>query len=68
MEYYYPFHQGALDYISYDDIENVDMIGHGRNGGCFKVKWNGVEYAMKQFDIGRNGDGYFINEICAYML
>jgi hypothetical protein len=68
MEYYYSFHQGTLDYVLYDDIAIINVLGEGRNGACFKVKWNGVECAMKQFDIGRDGDKYFEKEIRAYML
>ena len=60
-------HQGALDYVAYDDITILGVVGEGRNGGCFKVKWKGTEYAMKQFDIGRDGDEFFQNEIRAYM-
>lgn len=32
------------------------------------MKWNDTEYAMKQFDIGRDGDRYLKEEIVAYML
>ena len=67
-EYYYPIHDGAIAFVPYDNIVTVGVLGEGRNGGCFKVKWNGTEYAMKQFDIGRNGDKYFVKEIRAYML
>ena len=54
-------------YVAYDDITILGVVGEGRNGGCFKVKWKGTEYAMKQFDIGRDGDEFFQNEIRAYM-
>ena len=68
MEHFYPIHHGALDFVPFDEIVIGDVLGNGRNGACFKVRWNGVEYAMKQFDIGRDGDVYFEKEIRAYML
>jgi len=68
IEYYYPIHHGAIAFAPYDDIVEVGVLGEGRNGGCFKVKWKGTEYAMKQFDIGKHGDKYFLKEIRAYML
>ena len=68
MEYYFSIHQGALDYIPFDELVIGDVIVQGRNGPCYKVKWNGMEYAMKQFDIGQDGDVYFVKEVRAYML
>ena len=68
MEYFFPLHQGAFEFTPFEDIEILGVIGYGRNGACFKVKWDGSEYAMKQFDIGRDGDTYFSNEIRAYVL
>ena len=57
-----------LEHIPWDSFEILDVLGYGWNGACFRVKWNGTEYAMKQFDIGRHGDTYFRQEIRAYML
>ena len=68
MEYFYPLHHGALPFVPYNEIVKVGVLGQGRNGSCFKVKWNDTEYAMKQFDIGRYGDTYFEREVQAYML
>jgi hypothetical protein len=68
IEYYYPIHRGAIAFAPYDDIVTVGVLGQGRNGGCFKVKWKGIEYAMKQFDIGKHGDKHFVKEIRAYVL
>jgi hypothetical protein len=68
MKFYYPIHQGVLDCVPLDSIEILGVLGQGRNGACFRVKWNGVECTMKHFDIGRDGDIYFEKEICAYML
>ena len=68
MEYFFSLHQGALELVPLDQIEMMGVLGYGRNGACFKVIWNGTKYAMKQFDIGRDGDRYFRKEICAYML
>jgi hypothetical protein len=56
-----------LPYVTIDKIEIIDVIGAGRNGCCFKVNWNGQMYAMKQFDIVRDGDTYFKKELCAYL-
>jgi hypothetical protein len=61
-------HQIPIPQASFDDIVVLGAIGFGRNGCCFRVKWNGQEFAMKQFDIGRDGDKYYTNEIIAYML
>jgi hypothetical protein len=57
-----------VPYVPFEDIEVINVVGRGRNGGCFKVKWNSTEYAMKQFDIGRDGDEYFCKEIKAYVI
>jgi hypothetical protein len=57
----------ALPNISYNDIAIGDVIGHGRNGSCFKVVWNGQEFAMKQFDMGKGGEAPYRKEIAAYM-
>jgi hypothetical protein len=67
-ERFFPLHHGAITYVPYKEIVTVGVIGTGRNGACFKVKWNGREYAMKQFDIGRCGDKYFERELQAYMM
>jgi hypothetical protein len=56
-----------LPYVAINKIEIIDGIGAGRNGCCFKVNWNGQMYAMKQFDIVRDGDAYFKKELCAYL-
>jgi hypothetical protein len=71
MQYFYPLHQGALIYVPLKHTsldKEREAIGVGRNGACFKVKWNETEYALKQFDIGRHGDMNFVKEISAYML
>jgi hypothetical protein len=56
-----------LLFVAIDKIEIIDVIGAGRNGCCFKVNWNGQMYAMKQFDIVRDGDTYFKKELRAYL-
>jgi hypothetical protein len=56
-----------LPYVAINKIEIIDVIGAGRNGCCFKVNWNGQIYAMKQFDIVRDGDSCFKKELCAYL-
>jgi predicted Ser/Thr protein kinase len=61
-------YHGTLEHVSINDIVIDCVLGEGRNGACFKVKWNGVDCAMKQFDIGRDGDVFFKREIQAYML
>ena len=68
MASFLPLHRGELILASLDEIEIMGVLGYGYNGVCFKVKWNGTEYAMKQFDIGQDGDTFFSREIRAYML
>ena len=51
----------------FEEIEILEVIGEGRNGAAFKVCWHGQEVAMKQFDIGRQSEAYFSQEINAYM-
>ena len=68
MAHFNQLHHGAIAFVPKNEIVRVGVLGQGRNGTCFKVKWNGTEYAMKQFDIGRNGDKFFEREIQAYML
>jgi predicted Ser/Thr protein kinase len=68
MVYNNPMYQNALEHVPIDEIKILDVVGEGRNGVCYKVKWKGVECAMKQFDIGRDGDFSFKREIQAYML
>jgi hypothetical protein len=60
--------QLPMPYVSFEDIVVMNVLGSGRNGCCFRVNWNGQEYAMKQFDIGRDGQDNYTNEILAYML
>jgi hypothetical protein len=57
-----------LPQVPFDDIEILDELGTVRNGSCLKVKWNGEEYAMKQFDIGWHGDQQYCHEIEAYAI
>jgi thiamine kinase-like enzyme len=57
-----------LPNVPFDDIEIIDVLGSGRNGACFKVKWNSTEYAMKQFDVGRDGYNRWNHEIEAYRI
>jgi hypothetical protein len=66
--FYHVLEYGRLPQVSMDDIEIINVVGSGRNGCCFRVKWNGQELAMKQFDIGRDGDKYYAKEVTAYML
>jgi hypothetical protein len=57
-----------LPHVHFNDIDILGVLGTGRNGACFKVKWNGTEYAMKQFDIIQHGTKYFHHELEAYMI
>jgi hypothetical protein len=69
IEYSYHIQQQlALPYISNKDFIIIGVLGGGRNGSCFRVKWNGQEYAMKQYDTGRDGCKNYNNELLAYML
>jgi predicted Ser/Thr protein kinase len=67
-QYYYPLYHDVVDFVPLDDIVVVGVCGDGRNGTCYKVKWNGMECAMKQFDIVKDGDVGFEKEIRAYKL
>jgi hypothetical protein len=58
---------GELPHVSYNDFEIVDVLGCGRNGAVFKVRWRGQEAAMKQFDVGKDGYGPFDSELAVYM-
>lgn len=53
--------------VSLDEISIVSVIGAGRNGAAFKVRWKGREAAMKQFDVGRRSETWFDKEIDAYI-
>ena len=70
MGYYYSLPSWCIDIsVPFEDIEFGDVVlGAGRCGACFKVKWNGAEYALKQSDTGKDGDVPFVKEISAYML
>ena len=70
MGYYYSLPSWCIDIsVPFEDIEFGDVVlGAGRCGACFKVKWNGAEYALKQYDTGNDGDVPFLKEISAYML
>jgi hypothetical protein len=60
--------QDMLPHVPLDDIEIVKVLGLGPNGVCYKVRWKGTEYAMKQFDLGRMGEKMFCREMEAYMV
>ena len=52
--------------VDFQDLVVGKEIGIGRNGSLFRVSWKGKEYAMKQFDVGKDGIQGYENEITAY--
>lgn len=56
-----------LPVVPFSDIEILGSLGYGRNGTVFKALWDGKEVALKQFDVGREGDQWFEKEIAAYV-
>ena len=58
-----------LPFVSVGDLVIMDPIGYGRNGAVFRVRWEGQEYALKQFDTATAiGLRSFIRESQAYAL
>jgi hypothetical protein len=55
-----------LPTVDFLDLVVGKEIGIGRNGSLFQVSWKGNEYALKQFDVGKDGIEGFENEIAAY--
>ena len=55
-----------LPHVDFEDLIIGEEMGIGRNGSLFKVIWNGKDYAMKQFDSGKDGKERFENELKAY--
>ncbi|CAB9531454.1 unknown protein [Seminavis robusta] len=57
----------GLQEVPFEDIEILGVLGYGHNGVVRVAKWHGKEVALKQFDIGKDGYGYYNNEIKGYM-
>eukprot|EP00980_Cylindrotheca_fusiformis_P008187 scaffold1736_cov127-Cylindrotheca_fusiformis.AAC.1 len=55
-----------IPHIAFGDVDIVGILGFGRNGSVFKVCWQGKTVAMKQFDVGKDGDNGFNKEVEAY--
>lgn len=55
-----------LPTVDFYDLVIENEIGVGRNGSVFQVSWKGKEYAMKQFDTGKDGSTRFEKEVAAY--
>jgi hypothetical protein len=55
-----------LPILNFWDLKFGERLGSGRNGSVFKVCWGGNSAAVKQFDVGRDGDENFDKEVCAY--
>lgn len=55
-----------LPTVDFRDLVVGKEIGIGRNGSLFQVSWKGKEYALKQFDVGKDGVEGFENETAAY--
>jgi hypothetical protein len=56
-----------IPHVAFDDVEILGVIGTGRNGAAFRVCWNGQQVAMKQFDVGKDGEEGFNKELGAYV-
>lgn len=52
--------------VDFQDLVVGKEIGIGRNGSLFRVSWKGKEYALKQFDVGKDGIEGYENELAAY--
>jgi hypothetical protein len=48
------------------DVEIIGSLGYGKNGVVFLAVWNGKKIALKQFDVGKDGNESFDNEVEAY--
>ena len=57
----------TLSTVDFQDLTIGKELGIGRNGSLFQVSWKGKEYALKQFDIRKDGLKRFENEIAAYL-
>ena len=55
-----------LPIVDFQDLVIGKEIGVGRNGSLFKVSWMGKAYALKQFDVRKDGIEGFAYEVAAY--
>ena len=56
----------GLPYVAEANIEFMESIGHGFHGTAFRVRVNGAEAALKQFDANKGGIAPFLKEVSAY--
>ncbi|KAL3907407.1 MAG: hypothetical protein SGILL_008889, partial [Bacillariaceae sp.] len=57
-----------LQEIPFESLEITRALGYGRNGVVFLANWNGMQVALKQFDVGKgDGNESFQNEVAAYL-
>jgi thiamine kinase-like enzyme len=59
-----------LPFVPIEHITILGVYGYGRNGDCFRVRWNNTEYAMKQYDVSKSDETcfYLQNEMRAYAM
>lgn len=56
----------SLQHVDFKELSIGNVLGIGRNGTVFKVAWKGETYALKQFDIRKDGEDGFQKELVAY--
>ena len=57
----------GLPYVPEANIAFLESIGHGFHGTAFRVRVNGAEAALKQFDANKDGVNGFLKEVTAYV-
>jgi predicted Ser/Thr protein kinase len=48
------------------DVEIIGSLGYGKNGVVFLAVWNGKKIALKRYDVGKDGNESFDDEVEAY--
>ena len=59
------FEQDFVQFVDYGHLQNKIYIAESRNGVVFSAEVDGIKYAVKQFDLSKNFEGYK-REIEAY--
>ena len=60
-----PVPSSLLPWVPFSDIRIIKPLGSGRCGTVFLAEWEGLQVALKQFDVDKTGDS-FCNELQAY--
>lgn len=55
----------GLPYVPEANLAFLESIGHGFHGTAFRVRVNGAEAALKQFDANKDGVTGFLKEVSA---